>query len=78
MDKLKELVKDGNAQETVERVKTLLAEGRTSEDILKQANACKKKFSCLSGDPKNLCEIEACMPDTIYVLKGENIETWSN
>ncbi len=36
MEKLKELVKDGNNQGTVERVKKLLEEGKDPEDILKK------------------------------------------
>lgn len=37
MDKLKELIKDGKAPESVERVKALLEEGKGAEEILKQA-----------------------------------------
>jgi hypothetical protein len=48
-----------------------------SEDILKQAGACKKDFSCLTGDREKFCEIEECLPDTIYFLKCLNEETCS-
>jgi hypothetical protein len=48
-----------------------------SEDILKKTVGCKKEFACLSGDQKNLCEIEECLPDTIYFVKCLKDETCS-
>ena len=48
-----------------------------SEEILKQTDACKKDFACLSGDEENLCKIEDCIADTIYSIKCLGDETCS-
>jgi hypothetical protein len=48
-----------------------------SEDILKQTEACKKNFVCLSGNGNNLCEVEGCIVDTIYSIKCLDDESCS-
>ncbi|HEY9205303.1 MAG TPA: hypothetical protein VIO58_05230 [Candidatus Methanoperedens sp.] len=40
-----------------------------SEDIIKKTTRCKKGFSCLSGERKDICRVELCIDDKIHFLK---------
>ncbi len=40
-----------------------------SEDTIKKTTKCQKSFSCLSGERKDLCEVESCVNDEIHFLK---------
>ena len=41
-----------------------------SEDILGETISCEKNFYCLSGDPKELCEMESLNPQKVYFIKN--------
>ncbi|MDP2845570.1 MAG: hypothetical protein Q8N79_05800 [Candidatus Methanoperedens sp.] len=42
------------------------------EEILKSATKCKKDFSCLSGERKDLCKVELCIGDKLHFIKCMN------
>ncbi len=43
-----------------------------SDEIIKNTTKCKKKFSCLSGERNNLCNVELNIEDKIYFVKCMN------
>ncbi|HIC91190.1 MAG TPA: hypothetical protein EYP21_03835 [Syntrophaceae bacterium] len=43
-----------------------------SDHVLKATTKCKKGFSCLSGERKDLCKISYCVSNEIYFLNHCN------
>lgn len=39
------------------------------EEIKRKTTKCKKGFSCLSGERKDLCKVEFCVNEEIHFLK---------
>jgi len=43
-----------------------------SDESLKATTHCKKAFSCLTGDRKDLCTVEQCVSEKIHFIKCLN------
>ena len=43
-----------------------------SDESLRAATHCGKGFSCLDGDRKDICKVEACINKTVYLVKCFN------
>jgi hypothetical protein len=43
-----------------------------NEDILKQTTKCHRKFSCLSGEPGDLCKVDLRNGNHILYVKPKN------
>ena len=45
-----------------------------SEETLEGTKRCKKDFSCLNGQRKDLCEVESCINGEVLFIKCMNDE----
>lgn len=44
------------------------------DDIIKKTTKCGKKFSCLCGEITQLCKVEECMGEIIFIkYKEQNL-----
>ncbi|HCE44214.1 MAG TPA: hypothetical protein DET40_11760 [Lentisphaeria bacterium] len=39
------------------------------DESLKATTRCRKGFSCLSGDRKDMCKVETCIHGAVYFVK---------
>ena len=45
---------------------------QVSDESLKATTQCETKFSCLTGDRKNMCAVEDCVNKEVYFIKYPN------
>ena len=45
-----------------------------SEEVRRTATNCKKKFSCLEEERKDLCKVENCIDGKVHFIKCLNDE----
>ena len=48
---------------------------KVTEDIIKKATNCTKKFTCLSAYRKDLCKIESHPSESVFFIEHLNDET---